>query len=163
MNQVTHLSDRMPAVAAGEARWSPADSRHLLECDECKAEWTLVSAAAKLGRDVEVSLDFPAIEAGVLAGLRAEPVRSHRIRPAFWLVPMGIAALLAIAVLRRPATAPVSVEPVALLLPELETLTSTQLESVMTLLPASGLPGGPEGFEDLSESEVSSVLQDLEG
>lgn len=163
MNPVSHLSERMPLVASGAARWSPADAQHLDNCDECRAEWTLVQAAARLGRDVELSLDMPAVEAGVLVGLRAAPARPRRVRPAFWLIPVGIAALLAIAVLRQPSTAPVSMEASASLLPELETLTSTQLEAVMTMLPAAELPAGPDGFEDLSESEVSSVLKDLEG
>ena len=163
MNPVTHLSERMPAVASGAARWSPAEAQHLNSCEECRAEWTLVQSAARLGQDVEVSLDLPAIEAGVLAGLRAAPARPRRVRPALWLVPVGIAALLALVLLRQPSLAPDSVEPTASLLPELETLTSTELESVMTLLPAAGLPPDPDGFEDLSESEVSSVLKDLEG
>ena len=45
----------------------------------------------------------------------------------------------------------------------LEALTTTELESVLTLFPAPGSVPGPDGFEDLSESEVSTVLEDLEG
>ena len=162
MNPGIHLSDRMPVVAAGEARWLPGEADHLAECEECRAEWTLVEAAAKLGRNLEVSLDVPAIEAGVLAGLRSPASRSRRVPPAWWLLPLGIAALLAIAVLRQPSSAP-ETEPAVSLLPELENLSSTELESVLTLFPAAGMSPGQDGFEDLSESEVSSVLKDLEG
>lgn len=163
MNPVTHLSERMPVVVSGGARWSPVEVQHLDSCEECRAEWALVQAAARLGQDVEVALDIPAIEAGVLAGLGTAPASPRRVRPAFWLIPAGIAALLAIAVLRQPSIAPDSMEPSPSLLPELETLTSSELEAVMTLLPAAELPPEPDGFEDLSESEVSSVLKDLEG
>jgi hypothetical protein len=162
MNDMVHLSERMPLVAGGAGHWSFAESRHLAECADCQAEWGLVQATRRIGLDLEGSLDLPAIEAGVLAGLRAAPKPTRRIRRAVWLIPLGVAAAVLLMVLREPSTAPDSPS-AASLLPELETLTSAELESVLTLLPAGELPPGPDGFEDLSESEVSSVLQDLEG
>lgn len=42
------LSDRMPAVASGAARWTAADQEHLATCAACGDEWALVQAAARL-------------------------------------------------------------------------------------------------------------------
>ena len=49
MTTCTHLSDRMPEVAPGRARWSAEDERHLAACEDCRAEWAIVSAASRVG------------------------------------------------------------------------------------------------------------------
>jgi hypothetical protein len=162
VTSASHLSDRMPAVAQGQARWSSPDADHLARCAECRTEWELVSAASLLGRDL--ALDLDRIEAGVRAGLR-QPAAPRRSWIA-WLAPVAVAASLALVVwngsLNRFSGTP---QPAAqALLPELETLTTAELESMLTLLPGdAGMETGPDGFEDLSESEFSSVLKDLEG
>ena len=37
------LSDRMPAVARGEASWDADEAAHFDICDDCQAEWALVA------------------------------------------------------------------------------------------------------------------------
>ena len=45
MTVCTYLSDRMPDVALGRARWTVEDERHLAACADCDAEWAIVSVA----------------------------------------------------------------------------------------------------------------------
>ena len=52
MTVCEQLSDRMPAVAHGQAGWSAEEQAHLAGCADCRAEWDLVSAASRLGLDV---------------------------------------------------------------------------------------------------------------
>jgi hypothetical protein len=157
-----HLSDRMPMVAAGRTRWSATDEDHLGRCEDCRSEWALISRAADLGHEVERDLDLPAIEAAVLAGLQA-PVARRSWRPLTWLIPLASAAAVVFAVMQGVTRSPTSSpETVVTLLPELETLSSSELEAMLTLLP-QGTVRAPDGFEDLTESELSTVIKDLEG
>jgi hypothetical protein len=64
MTQCTQLSDRMPAVAQGAARWSAVEEAHLTRCKDCLGEWTLVRRTAELGS----TLPAPDLE-------RLQPVR----------------------------------------------------------------------------------------
>jgi hypothetical protein len=75
MTSDTHLSDRMPQVALGGARWTPEDERHLTGCEECRAEWALVVAASRLG------VRLPAIDAERVAAGALERIRLERARP----------------------------------------------------------------------------------
>jgi hypothetical protein len=162
MSPDLHLSERMPLVASGRSRWSAADENHLTLCEDCRSEWALVTQAADLGHEVESGLELHAIEAGVLAGLQA-PVRRRSWRPVAWLIPLAAAATVVFAVLQgvnRPP--PSSPDAVVTLLPELETLSSSELEAMLTLLP-EGTVRAPDGFEDFTESELSTVIKDLEG
>jgi hypothetical protein len=74
MTPCTHLSERMPEVALGRARWTPEDERHLASCADCRAEWALVAAASRLGDRL------PAIDAERVATLATERARSARAR-----------------------------------------------------------------------------------
>ena len=49
MTSCTQLSDRMPEVALGLARWTADDERHLAGCADCRSEWAIVSTASRLG------------------------------------------------------------------------------------------------------------------
>lgn len=162
MSADLHLSDRMPLVAAGPARWSAGDEDHLASCEDCRLEWALVTRAADLGHEVERGLDLNAVEAAVLAGLKA-PVPRPSWRPVAWLIPLTAAAAVVFAVMqgvnRSPTSSP---ETVVTLLPELETLSSSELEAMLPLLP-QGTVRAPDGFEDLTESELTTVIKDLEG
>jgi len=74
MTPGTHLSDRMPQVALGRARWTPEDERHLTGCEECRAEWALVVAASRLGARLP-AIDAQRVAAGALERIRLE--RAH--------------------------------------------------------------------------------------
>ena len=161
MSADLHLSDRMPLIAAGRARWSVAEEAHLALCEECRSEWALVTRAADLGHEVERDLDLNAIEAAVLAGLQTPgPRRSWR--PFAWLIPLATAAAVVFAVMQGVNRSPTPSPETVTLLPELETLSSSELEAMLTLLP-QGTVRPPDGFEDLTESELSTVIKDLEG
>jgi hypothetical protein len=157
----------MPAVGRGTAHWSPADEDHLAGCRDCSAEWNLVQATAGIGLEVERSLDRDTIASRVKAVLESSPAGPSPARRAGWLVPLAAvaAALLRLVWTGSPepgADGPTVVA--ASLLPELETLTSAELESMLQLLPRDGMAvPGLDSFEDLTEAEVSSVLEDLEG
>lgn len=167
MTDCTRLSDRMPAVALATARWSPAEERHLAECPACAAEWVVVRGGARLGLAVQSSIDGEAIARGVLAQVRrggAEAGRWRRHVP--WLIPLAAAAALLLAIgLPRGTESPTAPPAGELtLLPELETLSAAELESMLELLPADGVvPTDVRSFEDLNEDELSVVLTGLEG
>ena len=160
-----HLSDRMPGVAAGRIRWSLPEQQHLAECADCAAEWRLVSTASALGSSVERSLDVEAIAGRVRAELGPGQEMQRRPRPALWLVPLLAAAALILVLWRGPGSEPVPVDQAAetLLLPELETLSVAQLESMLQLLPSEPPSDSLWSLEDLTEEEISAVLQNLEG
>lgn len=164
MSDCTRLSDRMPDVVRGLTRWTDADECHLQECHSCGAEWAVVRATATLGESV--SVDAGEVAAAVASGLarRPQPV-SVRRRFLPWLVPMAAAAALAVTFgvsqLRPPAPEPPS--PEFSLLPELETLSATELETMLGLLPEQGELPDVRSFEELSEDELTAVLEELEG
>lgn len=159
-----HLSDRMPDVAAGRIRWSVPEQQHLAECPDCAAEWRLVSTASVLGSSVERSLDVEAIAGRVRAELGPGQEMQRRPRPALWLVPLLAAAALILVLWRGPGSEPVPVDQAeTLLLPELETLSVAQLESMLQLLPSEPPADSLWSLEDLTEEEISAVLQNLEG
>jgi hypothetical protein len=167
VNLCTRLSDRMPAVAQGRDHWSDADQGHLSSCPDCAAEWRLVQATAALGLEVERSIDPAAVNARVLSGLREATSRRRLARRAIWLLPLAAAAALALMLWggRGVTPAPPSAAGTAIsLLPELEPLTTAELQSIMELLPqGADSEDGPRSFDDLTEDEVASVLKDLEG
>jgi hypothetical protein len=98
MTPCTHLSDRMPEVALGRARWTPEDERHLAGCGDCQAEWAIVAAASRLGAGL------PAIDPERVAARAMERVRSERARAKIRtrrltaLVGLAAAAMVALAV-----------------------------------------------------------------
>lgn len=160
-----HLSDRMPDVAAGRIRWSVPEQQHLAECPDCAAEWRLVSTASALGSSVERSLDVEAIAGRVRTELGPGPAVRRRVRPEVWLVPLLAAAALILVLWRGPGSEPVPVDQAAAtpLLPELETLSVAQLESMLQLLPSEPPADSLWSLEDLTEDEITAVLQNLEG
>jgi hypothetical protein len=97
MTLCTQLSDRMPAVALGRSHWTPEEQRHLAACTDCRAEWDLVAAGARLGAAAPGAPDASAIAARVLQRLRAERAR-QRSRGRVWAAAGLAAALAALAV-----------------------------------------------------------------
>lgn len=164
MTECTHLSDRMPAVARGTARWSAADEAHLGTCPDCAAEWSIVRDAARLGRGIEGSLDATRAALRVVAALQAPVPRPSALRHARWAVPLALAAGLFL-LLGRP-NAPDGVvdspSPELTLLPEAEALSEAELELVIRLLPVSD-PASIGGAESLTDEELTLMLEDLEG
>ena len=71
MTMCEAVSDRMPAVAAGQGDWTAEERAHLASCSDCGAEWTLVSMASNLGRDVT-------LETGTLTTLVLKQVRAAK-------------------------------------------------------------------------------------
>jgi hypothetical protein len=163
------LSDRMPAVARGQAEWTEAEAAHVSACPNCGAEWRLVQRAARLGvRDGEAIA--PARVAGaVLARLRAE--RRRRWIRTGWLAALAAAAAVVLLVWSgrqgRPGVEP-GAAPAEFHLPmaELDGLDQQQLQTVLDDL--EGPLGGTAASEvpslgDLDDHQLERVLRSLEG
>ena len=101
MTTCTLLSDRMPEVALGRARWTADEERHLAACADCRAEWTLVAAASGLGAQLP-PVDPERTAALVTERIRHERIRSHvrfrRVALLTGLAGLAAAAVLALAV-----------------------------------------------------------------
>jgi len=172
MTVCEQLSDRMPAVAHGQAVWSAEEQAHLAGCADCRAEWDLVSAASRLGLDVAEGINAHHVTERVLGRLRAE--RGRRGRRIGWAVG-GLAAAAAVAIavwpgrpgqpvpppLAAPATA------AAFPLPELDSLGTPELQAVLDSLDGSlgttvqGVDTGD--LDDLDAHELQHVLDGMEG
>lgn len=176
MTSCERLIDRMPAAARGASRWSPEEEAHLAECAGCRAEWDLVSAAARLGRDLEPALDAHHVSQRVLGRLRDLRARDRERRRGWSLVGLAAAAAVLLAVWTgRPGrppgagsgpAAPAEVGEASIPLPELESLGAPELEAVLDHLDAtvaaSPTSGGPAGLGDLDAFELQQILDSLE-
>jgi len=95
MTVCTHLSDRMPDVALGRARWTAEDERHLATCADCHAEWAIVSVASHLGATL------PAVDPDRAAARAIERIRHERahalVRARQGAALVGLAAAAALA------------------------------------------------------------------
>lgn len=169
------LSDRMPAVARGEASWDADEAAHFDICDDCQAEWALVAPIARSVRPAP-SMDLDRITRAVVRGARPErrvvPIASHRrwSRP---LVGLAAAAGIALAVYLPMRTAPgseVAVVPTRAVttIPELDALLEDELKVVLAAVteeaPAPVLTPGPlPQLGDLTETELQQLLKTVEG
>jgi len=173
MTSCEQLSDRMPAVARGEAEWTAEEASHLAGCDECRLEWELVSAASALGRDVAAELDAHYVTERVLGRLRAAP-RIRRQRLGSIVAALAAAAAVALVVWAGPRyTGPRtgspqrSVDVAEIPLPELDSLGTSELEAVLQSLDApigTSVEGvDSSGLDDLDTTELERVLDRLEG
>jgi hypothetical protein len=160
MTPCTHLSDRMPEVALGRARWTPDDERHLAQCDDCRAEWTIVVAGSRLGVRVP-PIDSERVAARATERVGSEQARAKvRTQRVTALVGLAAAAMVALAVWANrsgrtslpdgsspPPPAPIATAP-------RESLPDTQLE-------ASPAPRLAQTYEaatlDLSMPELDSL------
>ena len=66
------LSDRMPAVARGDASWDNEEAAHLGICRDCQLEWRLVAPIALAARPAP-TMDIERIAAAVHAAVRPTP------------------------------------------------------------------------------------------
>ncbi len=175
MSDCGWLSDRMPAVALGHARWTQQEVQHLTLCGGCQLEWKLVCAANRLGADASGGLEPDAIAASVLGRLERER-RLERRRGRTWTLG-GLAAAAAVLVAIWTGTAPKpggSTIPEASLvagqleipLPELESLQPAELDSVLqTMDESAARSANGEDLElgDLNSDELERVLNSWEG
>jgi anti-sigma factor RsiW len=164
MSVCTQLSDRMPDVALGRARWTTRDEQHLAACVDCHAEFELVDAAARLGAAGATAPDPVTTAARVLQRLRVDRTRrqSHRRVWAAAGLAAAAAAVLVLWTARAPggplglpggtpsrvATSPTAHVPLRqsssirtvgtstpdFPLPELDSLSADALDSVLRLL-----------------------------
>jgi hypothetical protein len=172
------LSEKMPAVAQGEASWTPAESAHLSACFACAGEWRLIQRAAHLGEGAAAGLDTAGLSASIMARVATRGRRDRFTRNAWYT---GLAAAAAIAlvvftgrsgnrgeigsVVDSGATPTVDLT-FHLPLSELEALDSDQLQSVLDGLDSpvgEADPGLAPSFGDLDDTQLERVLRSLEG
>ena len=163
------LRDAMPDVAHGRAAWSDWETAHLASCAECALEWRIVQAGVALGAGPALAPDR--IAASVSDRLLEAGVSRRVIGRVRWrAAAVGLTALAASAMLyiglaghrRSPDTA-IGDTMVALgVLPELQALDATQLQTVLRSLgptAADATPGVLPHLEDLTDSELEELLR----
>jgi anti-sigma factor RsiW len=168
MTDRQHLSDRMPAVAAGQGRWSRGEEEHLSRCADCAAEWQLVREAAALGTSVEAKLVPERVAQGVAEALRARSTDVPGWQRVRRLIPLAAAAAVLLAVWggRHLIGGRAAAEDLTVLLPEIQYLDPAGLDAVLDLLPAPPVwspIGDWEGMDDLGEEALEHILRNLEG
>jgi len=98
MTPCTRLSDRMPEIALGRARWTPEEQGHLAGCEDCRAEWAIVVAAGRLGAKLP-AIDAERVAAGALERIRHERADASARTPRIAvLAGLAAAAVVALAV-----------------------------------------------------------------
>ena len=97
MTTCTQLSDRMPEVALGRARWTAGDEEHLAGCTDCRAEWAIVLAASRLGASLPVA-DPARTASRALERLREARARSRSRARLAMIAGLAAAAVVALAV-----------------------------------------------------------------
>lgn len=168
LNPCDALSDRMPDVASGSARWTREEASHLASCQECILEWQLVQRTAVLGDGVAASVDPDAMAHAVIARLVHE-ARVVPLRRAGWWAAGLVAAAAAVVLLLRPVGDPdPAVRPspdVVWLVPELDSLETTELMVVLDSFDPDTPGGALVGayIDDLEHQELEQVLQAWEG
>ena len=180
MTDCNAMRERMPAVAHRRAAWEDAEAAHLRGCAACRAEWELVLAAERLGASAAAGMDTARIAAAVRHRLRNAPVtgvpQAFR-RAGRWLTGLAAAAAVILAVRlatphpERPVTDPSAAAATgglgeASLLPELDRLTSTELEAVLDAFePAVEALPHVDGaaLNELEPQELERVLRSLGG
>ena len=166
MTDCTRLSDRMPAVAHGLARWSPVDESHLAQCADCAAEWTIVREAAVSGTRGGPVARFGQDNSRGCWKRSGSPRRraSRRDSVSGWFRSRSprrspsCSSANGLPRRRTPRTAAATLS----LLPEAEVLSDAELESVIRLIPVAD-PAEPGATDSLTDEELTTMLQDLEG
>ncbi len=145
MTECTLLSDRMPAILAGDD-WTEEERGHLARCADCGAEWALVNDARKLGSDLGYAPDAVAMAAALSAQLR--DARGERRSVRRWIVGSALAAAASIML----AVATGTFRPGA--------ATGTQSASGATSAAGLGVESGfvPSELDSLSVGELREVL-----
>lgn len=166
MTRCEELTERMPAVARAEAHWDTTDLAHLATCPDCASGWRAVSSVAAL-RWATPYLDPDQMAHGVVQRLRDERPRVRL--SARWLggaALLATAAMLALLLWPRAERGGAELSPVPVFLPELDSLTTPQLESVLGTLDAplgSVRTLDAPDLSGLSDDQLSAVLRSMEG
>ena len=175
MTECQWLSDRIPAVALGRAKWTVEELRHLEGCRSCQQEWNVVQAAGRLGDAMAASVD-PSITARVVLQRLVDEREATRLRRRAWSF-TGLAAAAAVAaavwvggmdsgVPLAPSSGAVVAGGLSIPLPELNSLQAAELDSVLQLMDEASfgsIPVDEPGLGDLSSDELESVLASWEG
>ncbi|MGB7211800.1 MAG: hypothetical protein WBC97_04160 [Gemmatimonadales bacterium] len=160
------LTDRIPVVARGDAHWDAMELAHLTTCADCSAEWRLVSSAVALGRRT------PTVAPELVARAVVDRLRTDHHRKGWsrrWLggvTVLAAAAVVALIFWPRSGTGGAELVPVPVFLPELDSLTTPQLESVLGTLDAplgSVRTLDAPDLNGLSDDQLSAVLRSMEG
>ncbi|MGH7628540.1 MAG: hypothetical protein ACREOF_03985 [Gemmatimonadales bacterium] len=171
MSPCERLSDRMPAVAGGEA-WAADERAHLDGCADCSAEWALVRSARALGANLSDQLNEHHVTERVLGRLRAERVAGRGRRRGLVFAAVAAAAALALTVWtwdpgQSGGRRALDVAAADLSIPELDSLRAPELEMLLRTMdrpadePAIDLV--PVWPGDLESGELDGVLEALEG
>ena len=190
MTTCTELTDRIPDVALGRSRWTVEEERHLAACADCRAEWTIVSAARRLGSALPAIPDPAVTTARLLERLARERARARARRSVWAAAGLAAAAAVAVAVwtgrdagVRRlpestsPAVpAPVATGPVPSApapsgslaefpMPELDSLPAEALDSILRVLdePLPNADADDTPLGDAGDDELEQALAGLEG
>ena len=169
------LSDRMPAVARGDASWDNEEAAHLGICRDCQLEWRLVAPIALAARPAP-TMDIERIASAVHAAARPTPtVVSITSRRRWSRALVGLAAAAGIALAVYLPTRPAPATDVALVptravttIPELDALLEDELKMVLAAVqedePAPVLTPGPlPRLDELTEAELQQLLKTVEG
>ena len=165
MTACERLSDRMPDVARGRARWSAEEAAHLAACADCLVEWDLVVTTIRLGAKAPRA-DPEATAAAVLR--RVSEARRSRGRRRYWGLGIAAAAVLAGVIWTgaRPERGAPPVAPVEVALPETEPVETAELDSLLETMDPSQLGTSAldePSLDDLDTNELEQVLRTLEG
>jgi hypothetical protein len=169
MSECAWLSDKMPAVARGEAQWTPDETHHMSGCPSCRQEWDLVRTASQLGGRPAAEFDVENLIPQV--HLRIDGAGERRRRRAWALAALATAATLAgVLWSSRPIEPAPGPTPVAtrleIPLPELEDLQAAQLDSVLRTMdqPVEDANSSETSDSaDLNTSELETVFDYWEG
>lgn len=171
MTECRRLSDRIPDVVRGLARWTTEETEHLAACADCRLELELVAAVHRVGARLPAPPTPHITAAVVLARLAAH--RSSRRR--WWrylglggVAAAGFAALLwSGAVLTGPgASRDSAVAAAEIALPELEPLDTAELDSLLEMMDSASLGWSAidePTLGDLDADELEQVLGTWEG
>lgn len=182
MNNCDEWLDRMPGLAAGSRDLTPEFSAHLEGCAECRANWQVIQAGARVGARAAATIDPERMARTVVARLADARAADQRRRYWTWGTLLAAAAALTLVVytgkhdLTSHQAAQGQVQPVetqtasttefAVPVSGLEDLDDGQLQTLYDqldgALSAQGSVGAPH-LEELSPDEMEQVLNSLEG
>jgi predicted anti-sigma-YlaC factor YlaD len=153
------------------ASWTRDEESHLATCADCRAEWGLLQATARLGSQLAPP-DVQGLAGAVRERLREAPavvvlpLRARR-RWERWTLGLVAAATILFAVGLGVSRWGVRDEVTqGVVLGELEDLSTSELETVLGDLDQPSdvvMPAGPVGLSDLTVDELEQILASWEG
>ncbi len=172
MNECERMRDAMVDVAAARTSWNDHDAAHVALCDDCRESWTVVSAAAQLGR--ASSIDGARVAAGLRARLVHAPLSAPRKRWTELAIGVAAAALIGLGLTSsHRATSgsgdriEVPTEQATAMFPELEALSEPQLKVILAGVADADadLDGGAAipRLGDLNDEQLEELILSVEG